>query len=121
MNLNSLIFGLIMGLFMTFTLNWIYFFDWLGLLGKLLHIIAPSKKDKEIEENQQRRKGERYKNHQRKWKAIFLLAPATFSTVFLIASFIARSPLAAYFCGLIVTVIEYGVLSTMEEKRRNEL
>lgn len=121
MNYQMIIYCIILSLVMFLALNWIYFFDWVGLIGKLVKIIAPQKKVREIELNQKLREHEKFKMHIKKWKKIFLIHPVSFTMVFLILIFAIRKMLIAYFCGLIVILIEYGILCNKEKNEREKI
>ena len=121
MNFQQIMFCIVLSLFMIFLLNWIYFFNWDGLIDKLVGLIAPKKCLKEIEINRKIREQEVFKSHIKKWKKIFLIHPLTFVVVFFIIAAVTRELLIAYFCGLIVIFILYGVLCNKENHERKKI
>lgn len=122
MDFDQLLFGLILGLLMIFSINWIYFFDWTNLIGWLVNIIAPEKEVKGLKENFELRENTVYKLHIKKWKKRFLLSPALFTIVFIITTFIFKNLLISYFASLItVCYVVYGFLANKEIKEKKEI
>ena len=97
-------FGLFLGVLLVFCINWIYFFDWTGMLGWIYRRIAPDKPLKEFEDNRKLRKSKAYKGHLRKWKLIFLLVPALFAAVYLLFAFITKKSMGAFLCALLAVL-----------------
>ena len=118
MNTDTMLFGLILGIFMLLVLNWIYFFDWMLLIGGIVALIAPARKIKEVEDAHKLQKNKDMISHKRKWKLRFLLMPVAFAVVYLLLSFLTQQLLIAFFVGLVVVVTGYGVLLKWETKER---
>lgn len=114
--------SLLLGILLTFVLNWIYFFDWTNLIGKLVKVFAPQKEIKEIEKNLQLRESETYRVHIKKWKKKFLLSPLLFALVFLLTAVIFDNLLVSYFSSLItVGIVVYGFLVNKEMKEKKKI
>ncbi len=121
MNNESMSFGLILSVFLLLCLNWIYFFNWLGLIGWIVSVIAPTKKVKEIEDERLFRKTKVFKKHQRKWKLRFFIAPVSFAVIYLVLSYITKHIIVSYFGSMFIIIAVYRMLVKYETKERKEL
>ena len=108
-------------LFMILGLNWIYFFDWDGLIHKLVRLIAPKKCFKEIENSQKLRGQDIFKLHIKKWKKIFWIHPLTFVVAFFTILLATKKILIALWGGVIVVFIEYAALCNKENNERQKI
>lgn len=121
MDINNLIRVSVFSFFVILILNWIYFFNWIGLIGKLVYLINPEYTGKEFEENRRITKHKEYRKHQRKWNLIFLCVPFTFSVLFLICAVLIKKAVLAYFLTFLVIIVCYFFLTKHENKARKKV
>ena len=116
---NTMLFTLLLSVLMLLFLNWVYFFDWMRLIGWLASLMSPDKTVKEIEDERKLRQDVRLKKHLRKWKLRFLIVPISFTAIYSVLSILTEQLLLAYLGSLIAAVIAYGVVSKYETTERN--
>ena len=118
---DAIIFVYLLSILMLLFINWVYFFDWMQLIGGIAHLLYPNKVIKEIEDARILRKNDALKKHLRKWKVRFLLVPISFTVVFWAFSALTAKVLISYFLGLIFVVVAYGVMSKREAAERENV
>ena len=106
---------------MLLRLNWVYFFNWMRLIGWFVSLISPGKAIKEIEDEKKLWQDVNFKKHMRKWKLRFLIVPIVFAIIFLLLSISTKQLLASYFGGLFAVVVAYGIVSKYEMTERKTL
>ena len=117
----TMLFVLLLSVLMLLFLNWVYFFDWLQVVGWIVFRISPKKVVKEIENERTLRQCITFKRHLRKWKVRFLIVPISFSVVFLTFSALTDKLLASYFGGMVFVLIAYGIISKHETAERKSI
>lgn len=120
MGFDDLSTALLISFLMTLAINWIYFFNWIGLIGKLVHLMNPKNTNKEIEENSKIVKQKAYITHQRKWKLIFLVIPFAFSCLLIVWVLLIKDFVVSYFLTFAIIIALYCILSKNERRERRE-
>ena len=119
MDFDTMIFSIIMSLFLLIMLNIAYFIEASAIFEFFFKLLFPKKTTKEIEEDRRIRSNIKYKNHKKKWRKIYLINYLVYFVALFIFMIVFGDFMASSFAAFLIIIVSFGVFSKKETIAKN--
>ena len=119
MDFDTMIFSIIMSLFVLIGMNIIYFIEVSVIFEFFFKMFFPKKIIKEFEEDRRIRINIKYKNHKKKWRKIYLINYLVYFVALFIFMIVFGDFMASSFAAFLIIIVSFGVFSKKETIAKN--